>query len=84
MEGRTGFLEISVINHESYLTYIYIQTERCCFTCYISLTFLAYFVLSEENFKISKIAYFSFTFKLNEKKKVPLKTFVWRGGMHYS
>ena len=29
--------------------------------------------------KISKISKFSFTFKLNEKKKVPLKM-IWRGG----
>ena len=30
--------------------------------------------------KISKISYFSFSFKLNE-KKVPLKNMVWRGGL---
>ena len=28
--------------------------------------------------KISKIGYFPFTFKLNEKKKMPLKKLVWR------
>ena len=29
--------------------------------------------------KTAKISYFSFSFKLNE-KKVPLKNMVWRGG----
>ena len=31
--------------------------------------------------KISKISYFSFIFKLNEKRKVPLKNMVCRGGL---
>ena len=34
--------------------------------------------LKEKSIKKSKISYFSFTFKLNEKKKVPLKNMVWR------
>ena len=44
--------------------------------------------------KISKTSYFSFTFKLNEKKEVPLKkfslergvtgSFCWRGGLIFN
>ena len=30
--------------------------------------------------KIFKISYFSFTFKLNEKKKAPLKNIIWKEG----
>ena len=33
------------------------------------------------NIKISRIRYFSFSFKLNEKKKVALKLMVWRRGV---
>ena len=32
-------------------------------------------MLTQVSIKISKISYFSFTFKLNEKKKVPLKKY---------
>ena len=35
--------------------------------------------LTQVSIKISKISYFSFSFKLNEKKKVALKNVVWKG-----
>ena len=34
--------------------------------------------LTQLSTKISKFSYFSFTFKLNGKKKMPLKNIVWR------
>ena len=34
--------------------------------------------LTQVSTKISKIGCFPFTFKLNEKKKMPLKKLVWR------
>ena len=34
--------------------------------------------LMQVSIKVFKITYFSFSFKLKEKKKVPLKNMVWR------
>ena len=38
--------------------------------------------LTQVNIKVSKISYYSFNFKLNEKKKVPLKTWVGEGKLN--
>ena len=73
---------------------IYVQAEKCCVTCYFSLTFLflvSYFIyslfkrkglqkLTQVSIIISKMSYFSFTFTLNGKKKVLFKSMIWRGG----
>ena len=74
---------------------IYVQAEKCCVTCYFSLTFLflvSYFIyslfkrkglqkLTQVSIIISKMSYFSFTFTLNGKKKVLFKSMIWRGGV---
>ena len=41
--------------------------------------FKSVYELTQVSIKISKISYFSFSFKLNEKKKVALKNVVWKG-----
>ena len=74
---------------------IYVQAEKCCVTCYFSLTFLflvSCFIyslfkrkglqkLTQVSIIISKMSYFSFTFTLNGKKKVLFKSMIWRGGV---
>ena len=48
--GGSEFLQISILNYTSRLLFdllfnIYVQTERCCTTCYFSINSLLFFLI---------------------------------------
>ena len=52
LEGVSEFLQIAILNFTSQLLSdllfnIYVQTERCCTTCYFSINSLLYHVMNK-------------------------------------
>ena len=88
-----GFREIAILNFTLRLLFELLFTCRlkCYITCYFSLIFLCYIdslfkgkivqKLTQMRIKISRISYFSFSFKLNEKKESVVKKYGLERGL---